>query len=115
MKNKKDNKTCYVFSQVTLEIALKEWFEIMVRKNPNKKESYQIAVVALPWLLNHLEQNSPIIMFTHDNLIKEMELWKSKQLSKYVNQDKRIKETCNLLMNFFDSNVVIEYKMIIQA
>jgi len=115
MSNKKDTNTCYVFSQATLDLALKEWLELKIKNNPKKEESFQIAATALPWFLKYLEQSSAIFMFTHEDLITEMELWKVSQLSNYSNQKERIEETCNQLINFFESDAVLQHKMTIQA
>lgn len=115
MKNKQDSNKCYVFSQATLDLALQEWLESESKNNPKKAESFQITVAALPWFLIHLEQTTAIYMFTQDNLITEMEVWKSSQLSDYPQQKKRIEETCSQLIHFFQSGIVLEHKMLIEA
>jgi len=114
MKNKKEH-TCYVFSQTTLDLALEEWTHSETQKGDGKKEALQITVVALPWFLAHLKQNSPIYMFSYSDLIDEMKNWQSLQLTTFPKQKKRIKETCHLLLNFFNSDAVIKHKMIIKT
>ena len=114
MTNENSN-ACYVFSQTTLELALVEWFAIENDKSKQNKESLQIAVTALPWFLKHLNQSAPIYTFSHDDLNTEMGNWKSLQQNAYPNQNKRIEETCTLLLNFFKSETVINHKMIVEA
>ena len=115
MNNKQDTNRCYVFSQATLELALQEWIDLESGNNSEKKEALQIAEVALPWFLKYLGQTSAIYMFTHDDLLTEMDAWKSSQIADYPQQKKRIEETCNQLIHFFQSESVLEHKMMIQA
>jgi len=115
MNKKTDKNTCYVFSQATLDLALKQWFSVESEKNKDKEKSLQITVVALPWLLKHLNQVGPIYTFAHIDLIRELEVWKSLQLARYSNQNDRIKETCDQLLSFFESDIVLDYKMVIEV
>ncbi len=80
MSNKKDTNTCYVFSQATLDLAIKEWVEQNSKDKPKNQETYLIVAAALPWFLKHLNQSDPIYMFPHTNLIEEIDTWKSSQL-----------------------------------
>jgi len=115
MNNRQDTNKCYVFSQATLDLALQEWLKLESDNNPEKQETFQIAAAALPWFLKHLEQTSTIYMFTHDDLITELDVWKSSQIANYAQQKKRIEETCDQLINFFQSDIVLQHKMMIQA
>lgn len=115
MNIKQDTGNCYVFSQATLELALQEWLNFKTETNPEKEESFQITAAALPWFLKHLGQSSAIYMFTSNDFLKEMKAWKSSQLNNYPQQKIRIEETCDQLINFFESDIVTQHKMVIEA
>ena len=115
MNNKKITQKSYVFSQRTLELALQEWLELSIKKNKKNAESYKITAVAMPWFLKHIDPNARIYMFTYDDLHTEMKVWKSAQIASYSKQKERINETCNQLLDFFQSDTVVKYKMIIDA
>jgi len=72
-----------------------------------------IAKAALPWFMQYLKQTETICMFTDDNMVSEMDSWKSLQLAEYPKQKKRIEETCKLLKAFFHSDVVLQHKMVV--
>ena len=112
--NERENK-CYVFSETTLEHAVEEWLEFMNKKSPTKKESFLIFSVALPWFLEHFKQTGSISMFTHNDLVDGIKKWRSSQIVAFPNREERIDETCSLLIDFFESEVVLEHKMLIQA
>ena len=115
MNNKQNNNNCYVFSQATMDQALKEWVSQESEKHPKNHESYSITVVAMPWFLKHFTHGSSIYTFTHKDLLTELDLWKSTQLEMYPHQKKRIEETCDQFTNFFQSDVVIQHKMSISS
>lgn len=115
MNNKQNNNNCYVFSQATIDQAINEWIEIGCRNDAKNKEHYLITAEALPWFLKHFNHGTSIYTFTHENLLTELNTWKSSQLEKYPHQKKRIEETCDLLINFFQSEIVVHHKMTVQA
>lgn len=115
MNNNQDNNLCYVFSPSTMKLAVKEWLEMMIKIDSKKEESYRIAAAALPWFLEHVIKNPSVYMFTHDDLLDAMRTWKGLQIENYPMQEKRISKTCDLLIHFFKSDVVHEYKMIVNA
>ena len=113
MNSNKNNY--YVFSQATLDQAIAEWSDIECKNDTKNKDNYLITAEALPWFLKHFNQYSAIYTFTHEDLLDELGVWKTVQLEKYPHQNKRIEETCDLLIQFFQSDIVIQYKMSIQA
>ena len=54
-------------------------------------------------------------MFTHNDLVNGIKNWRLSQIAAFPNREERIDETCSLLIDFFESEVVIEHKMLIQA
>ena len=115
MNNNQNKKKCYVFSKVTVNLAVTEWCESKIKVEPNNEEAFQIFSTALPWFLEHIHRDASIYMFTHDGLISEIESWKQLQLIKYPNQKERIEETCDLIIQFFQSELIKHYKMIVDA
>ena len=115
MNNNQNNNNCYVFSQATIDQALKVWVSQESEKHPNNEDSYAITVVAMPWFLKHFNHGSSTYAFTHEDLLTELDVWKSSQLEMYPNQKNRIEETCDQLINFFQSDTVNQHKMSIQA
>ena len=115
MNNKQNINKCYVFSQTTLDLALQEWLELETKNDPVQEESVLIALAALPWFLNHLKQTGPTFVFTNDVLNTEMEKWKKIQITDYPNQQQRIENTCEQLLNFFESDLITQYKMIVKT
>ena len=113
MKKIKTSNTSYVFNQTTLDIAIDEWIESEQKNEHEKEDALLIAKAALPWFLQHLKQTESICMFTDENMITEMETWKSLQLAEYPKQKQRIEETCTLLKVFFHSDVVLQHKMVV--
>ena len=117
-KNQKNNtnKTrCYVFSEKTLDVAIQEWLDIEIKKLPEKEEEFNITVAALPWFLRHLTHTESVMMFTHTELVDELEDWKSRQVEAYPHQQDRIEVSCAWIIHFFESEVVAEHKMVIQT
>ena len=111
MNNTNNNiNICFVFSQQTLDIAIDEWIDEKSKEKPKNKEAFQIAKTALPWFMRHLNQSGSIYMFSSDEMKNKIETWKDAQLIEYPKQKKRIEETCNLLINFFDSDVIEQHK-----
>ena len=110
-----NKKKCYVFSRATLDSAVAEWAESKIKIEPKKAEILQIVSAALPWFLEHIQLNASIYMFTEDDLNTEIDVWKQLQLSSYPDQKKRIEETCDLIIEFFQSEVIKGYKMIVNA
>jgi len=115
MTSKPNKNTCYVFSDKTLEQALEDWLDSNKAKTPKKEESFLITAAALPWFLKHLQQSAPIYMFTHEDLTRNIDTWKASQLTAFPHREERILESCELLMDFFESNLMSEHKMIVQA
>jgi len=115
MKNKKKLNICYVFSQSTLDEAITKWVEAKSEKKPKDHEQYSIAAVAIPWFLIHLNQTHSIFTFSYNELVEEIDIWKSAQISEYPKQKKRIETSCNEIIDFFESDVVLDYKMSIPA
>ena len=117
MKKIKTSNISYVFSQKTLNIAIDEWIESEQQqedeKESEKEESLLTAKAALPWFMQHLKQTESICMFTDEVMLEELISWKSLQLAKYPKQKKRIEETCQLLKDFFHSDVVLQHKMVV--
>jgi len=110
-----NTNSSYVFSEKTLKQAIQEWVDVQSKNTSIKEESFLITKAALPWFMLHLKQTGPIYMFTYSDILREIDIWKSDQLANYPQQKKRIEETCDLLINFFISDVVRNYKMIIQT
>ena len=115
MNNKQNITKCYVFSRNTLDLALQEWRELETINDPAQEESVLIALAAIPWFLKHLKQTGPTFVFTNDLLNAEMELWKKIQITDYPNQLQRIEDTCEQLLNFFESDLITQYKMIVKT
>jgi len=115
MDNNQDTNLCYVFSPSTVEKAVQEWSDKKMKSEPEKDEEFQVFSAAVPWFLEHIQHDASIYMFTHEDLLAEIEIWKKVQLESYSNQKKRINKTCDLIMRFFESGVVKEHKMIIET
>ena len=117
MNNTNNNNTniCFVFSQQTLDIAIDEWIDEESKGKPKKKEAYQITKAALPWFMRHLNQSGSIYMFSSDDMKIEIETWKKAQFIAFPKRKKRIEETCDLLINFFNSDVIEQHKMTVHA
>ena len=116
MNNTNNNTNiCFVFSQQTLDIAMDEWIEENSKANPAKEEAYQITKAALPWFMRHLNQSGSIYMFSSEDMKIEIENWKKAQFIAFPKRKKRIEETCDLLISFFESNVIETHKMTVHA
>ncbi len=116
MNNTNNNTNiCFVFSQHTLDSAIDEWINKKSKANPKNKEAYQITKAALPWFMRHLNQSGSIYMFSLDDMKNEIETWKKAQFIAFPKRKKRIEETCDFLVNFFESDVIEEHKMIVRA
>lgn len=115
MDNNQNKSTCYVFSRKTLDIAIQDWLTLKIKLDNKKEEQFQIFVVALPWLLDHIQADASIYMFTQDDLVEEIRIWKTAQIEHYPKQQKRIDETCGLIINFFQSEVIKKHKMLVDA
>ncbi|MGK0269729.1 MAG: hypothetical protein ACI88H_000361 [Cocleimonas sp.] len=115
MNNKQNMNNCYVFNQTTLDLALQKWQILEKDNNPSEEEIVLIALKAMPWFLEHIKQTGPTYMFTSDILITELEAWKLLQITEYPKQKQRIEETCEQLLSFFQSDIIIKYKMMIQV
>lgn len=117
MNNPTNNNTniCFVFSQQTLDIAIEEWVDAQSKGNPQTEEAYQITKVALPWFMRHLNQSGSIYMFSHDDMQKEIKTWKQAQFTAFPKRKKRIEETCQLLVAFFESEIIEHHKMIVHT
>ena len=121
MNNTKNNATdnatskCFVFSQQTLEIAIDEWIDNKSQEMPKKKELFQITKAALPWFMRHLNQSGSIYMFGSEDMQKEIKTWKQAQFIAFPKRKKRIEETCELLIEFFNSDIIERHKMTVHA
>ncbi len=116
MNNTNNNTNiCFVFSQQTLDIAIDDWVNKKTEKNPEKKEIFLITKAALPWFMQHFNQSGSIYMFSSDDMKVEIETWKKAQFIAFPKRKKRIVETCNLLIDFFSSNVIHQHKMTVHA
>ncbi len=113
-KNQNTNR-CYVFSQTTLDLALKEWQELEISNKASQEESVLITLAALPWFFQHLNQSGPTYVFTNELLHSEIESWKAIQITNYPNQVDRIVNSCELLLRFFNSELIKQHKMIIET
>lgn len=115
MNNNQNNNNCYVFSRATLDQAIQEWVVIKSKKDAKNEEKYLITAKALPWFLNHFNHNSSIYSFSEEDLESELKEWKSTQIENYPKQKKRIEETCKHILNFFQSDLIEQYKMTINT
>ena len=115
MKSQQNTNTCYVFSQATLDQAMQEWIKAKKKSKPTDHEKYLIVAAAMPWFLQQLNQNPSIFMFSETDLVAELSLWKESQETEYPHQKKLIKNTCNEIINFFQSEIVSNHKMRIEA
>lgn len=115
MNNKQPTYHCYVFSQATLNRAITDWVKFQCEDDPKNKEIFLITETALPWLLNDFCTPSSIYSFSFDDLQTGIEQWKTSQIEAYPQQKKRINDTCDYLLEFFQSSVIKQYKMIIDA
>jgi len=114
MNTSNNTNISYVFSQETLKLAIEEWVNTKISNAPTKKETFLITKVALPWFMQHLNKtDSSVCMFTHDDMVRELAIWKSKQLADFPQQKKRIDETCKYLEEFFNSDLVLQHKMVV--
>ena len=109
------NKTphTYVFTHETLASAADAWVKLRSEKASEKEEAYLIVQAALPWFMLHLKQQGNICMFTNELMEKELDYWKADQLAGWPQQQTRIEETCDLIIDFFHSGVVADFKMIV--
>lgn len=115
MDKDQNKNTCYVFSPNTLAIAMQDWLSSMIESDKNKEEQFKITIEALPWFLEHIQENASIYMFTQDDLMEALKTWKMIQIEHYANQKNRIEETCDLIISFFDSEAIRTHKMIVDA
>jgi len=115
MKKNLDQNLCYVFSPKTADIAVSEWTDKKIKDNPQNKESINIFTVALPWFLEHIQQDASIYMFTQEDFHEKINTWKKIQIKSYPNQKERIDETCDLIILFLESEIVNQHKMRIEA
>jgi hypothetical protein len=108
-------KISYVFSQKTLNQAIEQWVdENTVNRKEAEAEPFLITKAALPWLMQHLNHlDTSVYMFTYEDMTNELASWKSKQLAEFPHQQARIEKTCDLLTEFFISDVISEFKMIV--
>ncbi len=65
--------------------------------------------------MRHLNQSGSIYMFSADDMKNEIETWKKAQFIAFPKRKKRIEETCDLLVEFFSSNVIDQHKMTVHA
>jgi len=110
-----NQNTCYVFSTNTLDIAIQDWLVSMIKLNNKDEEKLKIVEAALPWFLEHIQADTSIYMFTHDDLLEKIETWKKTQLEHFPKQKARIDETCDLIISFFNSDVIKQHKMIVEV
>ncbi len=115
MNNDLEKNICFVFSPSTADTAVAEWLALKLKSEPKKEEQFQIFSAALPWFLAHIQQDASIYMFTKADLFEALETWKEAQLLSFPKQKERITETCGLILNFFQSKTVKDYKMMIKA
>ncbi|MEB8433648.1 hypothetical protein OO007_15520 [Cocleimonas sp. KMM 6892] len=116
MNNTNNNTNiCFVFSQQTLDIAIDEWVEERSESSPAKKEAFMITKAALPWFMRHLNQSGSIYMFSAEDMKNEIESWKKAQFTAFPKRKKRIEETCDLLISFFESDLIETHKMTVNA
>ncbi len=105
----------FVFSQATLEKAIDDWVARQTVKYSEKETSFLIVKAALPWLLEHLNQlEKAVCSFNEEVLLHELDVFARIQIKAYPCQKTRIDETCALLIEFFNSDIVDDYKMIIR-
>ncbi len=98
-----------------MDKAIDEWVTDETASQPDKKEAYQITQAALPWFMKHLNQSGSIFMFSSEDMQNEIEAWKKAQYIAFPKRKKRIKETCDLLGDFFNSDVIERHKMTVHA
>jgi len=103
----------YVFTHDTLASAIALWVKLRSEKASEKEEAYLIVQAALPWFMQHLNQRNNICIFTNEVMEKELDYWKADQLVGWPQQQTRIEETCDLIIDFFHSGVVADFKMIV--
>ena len=103
----------YVFNEKTLWNALDVWIAQEATTRSQNQDDLPILKVAIPWFMKHLNQTGSVYMFSEKLLVDELKQWEKIQLSNYPHQSMRIEETCKLLLDFFQSKVVIEHKMLI--
>lgn len=106
---------CYVFSSSTMGKAHALWLESRLKTQAKDEEILRISAVALPWFLEHFQQNASIYMFTENDLLKEIDIWKDLQIEAYPEQTKRIQQSCDLILTFFKSDIVKNHKMTVDA
>ena len=115
MNTLQNKNLCYVFSQATAELAIKEWLVSEIKNTPEKEQALNICAIALPWFLKHIQADATIYMFTENVLKDEIATWKNRQMVSYPNQTKRIEETCALIIAFFQSDTIKQHKMRIEV
>ena len=115
MSTKNRQIISYVFSQHTLLSAIELWVKQRTDKASEKEEAYLIVQAALPWFMQHLNQQGNICMFSNELMEKELDYWKADQLVGWPQQQTRIEETCDLIVDFFHSEVVEDLKMVVNV
>ena len=105
----------YVFSQETLDEAIELWVKERTQKASEKEEAFLIVQAALPWFMHHLKQTREVCVFTEDILLREIDYWKADQMVNWPQQQTRIEETCDLLLEFFHSYIVKQLKMVVAS
>ena len=107
------NSHTYVFTHDTLASAIELWVKQRTKKASEKEETYLIVQAALPWFMLHLNQQENICMFSNELMEEELDYWKADQLVGWPQQQTRIEETCDLIIDFFHSSIVADLKMIV--
>lgn len=111
------NKTphTYVFTHDTLASAIELWVKLRSEKASEKEEAYLIVQATLPWFMLHLNQQGNICTFTNTLMERELDYWKADQIVGWPQQQTRIEETCDLIIDFFNSDVVDQLKMKVET
>jgi len=105
----------YVFTHDTLASAIELWVKLRSEKASEKEEAYRIVQAALPWFMLHLNQQGNICTFTDELMERELDYWKADQIVEWPQQQTRIEETCDLIIDFFNSDVVDRLKMKVET